>query len=52
MNGRGEQERVYFDPKTKRSENKQASRRVEVRIRVKSGEQRNQLENTLKEGQA
>jgi outer membrane protein OmpA-like peptidoglycan-associated protein len=52
VNGRGEQERVYFDPKTKQHENKQGSRRVEVRIRVKSGEQRNQVEQSLKEGQA
>lgn len=42
VNGRGEQERLFFDPTTRRHENKAASRRVEVRIRVKPYELRQQ----------
>jgi outer membrane protein OmpA-like peptidoglycan-associated protein len=46
VNGRGEQEQL-LDTRT-HQENKQASRRVEVRIRVKSNEQRNVIASAVK----
>jgi outer membrane protein OmpA-like peptidoglycan-associated protein len=47
VNGRGEQERLFYDPSTRQHENKAASRRVEVRIRVKPYELRLQQNTNL-----